>query len=261
MEVVVRHAREQVVAFCQEYDDQLVIADQDDVKGTGRAVECGLDELPDDLAGTVLVTYGDVPLLTADTLRELTAAHDESGSSVSVVTARVPDPTGYGRVIRDVDGQVERIVEQKDATDDERAITEVNSGIYAFEATLLTQALAGLGTDNAQGEKYLTDVLALARAAGHRVGAHGGARALAPDPSIAARHLGLLLQFHEVPLADVYRSRTEIEVAAVRALTGMTAKKLQPLEDLVEDSLNDYVKRKNEKLCEKLEKSINKVTF
>lgn len=172
VEVVVRHAREQVVAFCQEYDDQLVIADQDDVKGTGRAVECGLDELPDDLAGTVLVTYGDVPLLTADTLRELTAAHDESGSSVSVVTARVPDPTGYGRVIRDVDGQVERIVEQKDASEAERSIREINSGIWGFDAAVLRDALEQVGTDNAQGEKYLTDVLALARAAGHRVGAH-----------------------------------------------------------------------------------------
>ncbi|MFZ2516673.1 MAG: NTP transferase domain-containing protein [Candidatus Lutibacillus vidarii] len=172
VEVVVRHAREQVVAFCQEYDDQLVIADQDDVKGTGRAVECGLDELPDDLAGTVLVTYGDVPLLTADTLRELTAAHDESGSSVSVVTARVPDPTGYGRVIRDVDGQVERIVEQKDATPDEAAIDEINSGIYAFDVAVLRAALDQVGTDNAQGEKYITDVVRIARESGHLVRAH-----------------------------------------------------------------------------------------
>lgn len=172
VEVVVRHEREQVVAFCREYDDHLVIADQDDVKGTGRAVECGLDELPDDLCGTVLVTYGDVPLLTADTLRELTAAHVDSGSMVSVVTAQVPDPTGYGRIVRDAEGQVERIVEQKDATPDEAAIAEINSGIYAFDVAVLRGALTQVGTDNAQGEKYLTDVVRIAREAGHRVSAH-----------------------------------------------------------------------------------------
>lgn len=170
--VVVRHERERVVEFCTGVDERLVIADQDDVKGTGRAVECGLDVLPGDLAGTVLVTYGDVPLLTGETLVALTAAHGESGSAVSVVTAHVPDPTGYGRIVRDADGRVERIVEHKDATADERAITEVNSGIYAFDAALLREALARVGTDNAQGEKYLTDVVEIARASGRPVRAH-----------------------------------------------------------------------------------------
>ena len=170
--VVVGHHRDRVAELLETLDDALVIADQDDVKGTGRAVECGLDALPGDLSGTVLVTYGDVPLLTGETLVELTAAHLETGSAVSVVTAHLSDPTGYGRVVRDPQGRVERIVEHKDATDAERAITEINSGIYAFDAEVLREALSQVGTDNAQGEKYLTDVVAVARSAGRPVRAH-----------------------------------------------------------------------------------------
>ena len=170
--LVVRHGRDRVVEVCTALDAGLVIADQDEVKGTGRAVECGLGALPADLTGTVLVTYGDVPLLTGDTLVELTAAHLETGSAVSVVTAHVVDPTGYGRVVRDAQGRVERIVEHKDATDAERTLTEINSGIYAFDAALLREALAQVGTDNTQGEKYLTDVVAIARTSGRPVRAH-----------------------------------------------------------------------------------------
>ncbi len=170
--VVVRHERDLVVEFCTTFDEGLVIADQDDVKGTGRATECGLQVLPDDLEGTVLVTYGDVPLLTGETLAGLAEAHEASGSAVSVITAHLEDPTGYGRIVRDADGHVARIVEQKDATDDERALTEINSGIYAFDAALLREALARVGTDNAQGEKYLTDVVQIAREAGRGVSAH-----------------------------------------------------------------------------------------
>jgi bifunctional UDP-N-acetylglucosamine pyrophosphorylase/glucosamine-1-phosphate N-acetyltransferase len=172
VEVVVGHERERVVEFCREFDADLVIADQDDVKGTGRAVECGLDALPAGLAGTVLVTYGDVPLLTGETLVALANDHVASGSAVSVVTSHVPDPTGYGRVVRDASGHVERIVEQKDASEAERAIREINSGIYAFEADLLREALSRVGTDNAQGEKYLTDVVQIARESGRDVRAH-----------------------------------------------------------------------------------------
>ena len=172
LEVVVRHERDLVAAHIAECDPDCLIADQDEIKGTGRAVECGLAALPADLTGTIVVTYGDVPLLTSETLREVLAAHEGASVAVTVVTSHIPDPTGYGRIVRDADGSVARIVEQKDATDDERAITEVNSGIYAFEATLLTQALAGLGTDNAQGEKYLTDVVGIARAQGRAVAAY-----------------------------------------------------------------------------------------
>ena len=170
--VVVRHERDRVAAHVQEVAPDCVIADQDEVKGTGRATECGLDALDGDLDGTVLVTYGDVPLLSADTLTAMVAEHDGNACAVTVMTAHVPDPTGYGRILRDADGMVEGIVEHKDATAEQRAITEINSGIYAFDGPLLRDALAHVGTDNAQGEKYLTDVLAIARSRGLSVRAH-----------------------------------------------------------------------------------------
>ena len=172
VQVVVRHQRDLVVEYCSSVDPALVVADQDEVKGTGRAVECGLAALPADLVGTVLVTSGDVPLIEGQTLVDLANAHAARGAAVTVVTAEVADPTGYGRVVRGADGGVERIVEQKDASEAERSIREINSGIWGFDAAVLRDALEQVGTDNAQGEKYLTDVLALARAAGHRVGAH-----------------------------------------------------------------------------------------
>ena len=170
--VVVRHQRDQVAAHVGQVDAEAVVADQDEVKGTGRATECALDALPADLTGTVLVTSGDVPLLAGETLVALTAEHTSRGSAVTVVTARVPDPSGYGRILRDETGAVRGIVEQKDATEEQRAITEINSGIYAFDAATLRAALRQVGTDNAQGEKYLTDVLAIARDAGGAVRAH-----------------------------------------------------------------------------------------
>ncbi len=170
--VVVRHQRDLVVEFMTAFDPDLVVADQDDVKGTGRAVECGLNALPDSLAGTVIVTTGDTPLLTGQTLIDLSARHSDSGSAVTVVTAHVPDPHGYGRIVRDGSGAVAAIVEQKDATAEQRAITEINSGIFAFDLAVLRRALAKVGINNAQGEKYLTDVVGIARAEGLPVQAH-----------------------------------------------------------------------------------------
>lgn len=169
--VVVRHERDRVAAHIAAIAPDAVIADQDDVKGTGRACECGLDALPP-LTGTVLVTYGDVPLLGTETLADMVAAHEAGGCAATVITAHVPDPTGYGRILRDADGAVAGIVEQRDATPQQRRITEINSGIYAFDGVVLREALAAVGTDNAQGEKYLTDVLGIARAKGLSVRAH-----------------------------------------------------------------------------------------
>ena len=167
--VVVRHQRELVSSHIAHVAPTAVIADQDEVKGTGRAAECGLEMLPADLSGTVVVTYGDVPMLTTETLSALCAAHASGGNGVTVMTAHVPDPHGYGRIIRDADGHVQGIIEQKDATPEQEAITEINSGIYAFDGALLREALAQVGTDNAQGEKYLTDVLGIARRLGRAV--------------------------------------------------------------------------------------------
>jgi bifunctional UDP-N-acetylglucosamine pyrophosphorylase / glucosamine-1-phosphate N-acetyltransferase len=168
--VVVGHGRGRVVAHLAETAPEVRTAVQDQQLGTGHAVGCALADLPD-LTGTVVVTYGDVPLLTGETLRELVAAHDEQGNAVTVLTAEVADSTGYGRVLRDADGSVAAIVEHKDATEDQRRVREINSGIYAFDAAVLGDALSRLTTDNAQGELYLTDVLGIARSDGKRVGA------------------------------------------------------------------------------------------
>jgi bifunctional UDP-N-acetylglucosamine pyrophosphorylase/glucosamine-1-phosphate N-acetyltransferase len=118
-----------------------------------------------------VVTYGDVPLLTAEVLRALLATHAEQGNAVTILTAHLADPTGYGRVLRGDGDQVVAVVEQKDATDDQLAVREVNSGVYAFDAVALREGLGRLESDNAQGELYLTDVVGHATEAGRRVGA------------------------------------------------------------------------------------------
>jgi bifunctional UDP-N-acetylglucosamine pyrophosphorylase / glucosamine-1-phosphate N-acetyltransferase len=166
--VVVRHGRDDVVAHLAEAFPAVRVADQDDVKGTGRAVRCGLDVLPP-LRGTVVVTYGDVPLLETATLEELVDLHEREGDAVTLLSARLADPTGYGRVLRDDDGSVTAIVEQKDATAEQALVDEVNSGIYAFDAEFLRAQLDWLSTDNAAGEAYLTDLVAVARAQGRGV--------------------------------------------------------------------------------------------
>ncbi|MBB5910418.1 bifunctional UDP-N-acetylglucosamine pyrophosphorylase/glucosamine-1-phosphate N-acetyltransferase [Actinoalloteichus hymeniacidonis] len=173
--VVVGHGREQVTerldAVARDTGRQVATAVQEEQKGTGHAVGCALAALPAGLTGIVLVSYGDVPLLDSDTLVSLLTEHGTAGNAVTVLTSELADPTGYGRVLRDADGSVTGIVEQKDATEAQRAITEINSGVYAFDAEVLRDALGRLGTDNAQGELYLTDVLGIARGDGRRVGA------------------------------------------------------------------------------------------
>ncbi len=172
---VVGHAREQVGAavgvLAAELDRPIAATVQAEQNGTGHAVQCALRALPEDLRGTVVVTYADVPLLDADTLRALLVAHHERSAAVTVLTTRLADPTGYGRILRSEGGDVLGIVEHKDATPAQLAVSEVNSGVYAFDAGILRTALGRLTTDNAQGELYLTDVLRDARADGHRVGA------------------------------------------------------------------------------------------
>lgn len=177
--VVVRHERERVAETVAELAPGVVIVDQDEVPGTGRAVEAALGAL-EDFAGDVLVLSGDVPLLQSHTLAELVGAHRSGGTAVTLLTARVDDPHGYGRIIRDGDDGVQRIVEQKDATADEAAVTEINVGVYVFRAAPLREQLALVGTANAQGEKYLTDVVALLR------DAHlGVAASVTPDAAAA----------------------------------------------------------------------------
>lgn len=168
--VVVGHGRERLVDHLASAFPGVATVVQEQQLGTGHAVACALEELPR-LSGVVVVTYGDVPLLTGETLAELVRVHDERGDAVTLLTAEPADPTGYGRVVRDRSGAVVGVVEQKDATSAQLAIRETNSGIYAFDAEVLRSALGQLSTDNAQGELYLTDVVALAHASGHPVSA------------------------------------------------------------------------------------------
>ena len=171
--VVVRHQRDKVAAHVTAFDTSVTIVDQDDVPGTGRAVEVGLLGLDESatVEGTVVVTYGDVPLLRSETLKELIAVHELDGNAVTVLTTNIADPGAYGRIVRNAAGEVTAIVEAKDATDEQLAITEINSGIYAFDAAVLRDSLKQVTTDNSQGEKYITDVLEIARNAGHRTSA------------------------------------------------------------------------------------------
>ncbi|MEU1303025.1 bifunctional UDP-N-acetylglucosamine diphosphorylase/glucosamine-1-phosphate N-acetyltransferase GlmU [Streptomyces shenzhenensis] len=170
--VVVGHAREQVTAHLGELDPQARTAVQDQQNGTGHAVRMAVEELGGAVDGTVVVVCGDTPLLTGETLRRLTEVHHADDNAVTVLTAEVPDATGYGRIVRDgVSGAVTAIVEHKDADESQRAIREINSGVFAFDGPLLADALGKLRTDNSQGEEYLTDVLGILREAGHRVGA------------------------------------------------------------------------------------------
>ncbi|MER5375236.1 bifunctional UDP-N-acetylglucosamine diphosphorylase/glucosamine-1-phosphate N-acetyltransferase GlmU [Streptomyces sp. NPDC002553] len=170
--VVVGHAREKVTAHLGEIDPDVRTAIQAEQNGTGHAVRMGLEQLGGTVDGTVVVVCGDTPLLTGETLARLAATHDADGNAVTVLTAEVPDATGYGRIVRDAStGAVTAIVEHKDATEEQRAVREINSGVFAFDGALLAQALKQVRTDNSQGEEYLTDVLGILREAGHRVGA------------------------------------------------------------------------------------------
>lgn len=168
---VVRHERDAVVSTISELMPDILFVDQDDVPGTGRAVEMGIGALPADFEGDVVVVSGDVPLLDAATLASLIAEHRAAKASATLLSAILDDATGYGRVVRDSSGLLDRIVEQKDATETELAITEINSGTYVFSVSALREQLPLVTLANAQGEKYLTDVVGLLRTAGSTVSA------------------------------------------------------------------------------------------
>ncbi len=168
--VVVGNGREAVAAHVAEIAPTALIAVQEQQQGTGHAVLAGLTALPD-LEGTVVVTYGDVPLQTPQTLRRLVEEHRARRNAVTVLTAEVPDPFGYGRIARDSAGHVTAIIEELDATPEQRAVREISSGIFAFDAAVLGTALAQLDTENAAGELYLTDVVGIAAEGGHRIAA------------------------------------------------------------------------------------------
>lgn len=166
--VVVGHGREQVTEHLAEVAPWVMTVVQDEQRGTGHAVRIALDAIPD-VTGSVVVLTGDTPLLTGQTLVNLVAGH--GNAAATVLTAVLDDAAGYGRIVRESDGSLARIVEDKDCTDDELALNEINSGMYVFDAAPLRSSLGSLTTSNAQGEEYLTDVIAILRAGGSTVNA------------------------------------------------------------------------------------------
>ncbi len=160
--------------------DDVEVAVQPEPDGTAGALAAALDLIPE--GEPVVVLSGDVPLIAPESIAGLVAGHEDAGAAATVATAELEDPTGYGRVVRAADGTLEKIVETKnpgDATEEEMAIREVNSGIYVFDPAALAEALPKVGSDNAQGERYLPDVLPAVAEAGGKV-----AVALADDPNL-----------------------------------------------------------------------------
>ncbi|MFD3521498.1 bifunctional UDP-N-acetylglucosamine diphosphorylase/glucosamine-1-phosphate N-acetyltransferase GlmU [Streptomyces sp. NPDC058653] len=197
--VVVGHARELVEGHLAGTYEGVRAAFQAEQNGTGHAVRMALEELGQAPDGTVVVVCGDTPLLSGPTLAALAERHESDGNAVTVLTAEVPDATGYGRIVRDgASGAVTGIVEHKDATDAQRAVREINSGVFAFDGQLLADALGKVRRDNSQGEEYLTDALSILREAGHRVGA-----------SVAEDHREILGINNRVQLAEARRLLNE----------------------------------------------------
>lgn len=171
---VVGHQADAVQAACR--DMGLTFCHQMEQLGTGHAVASARQAL-EGFEGTVLILSGDVPLLSPQTMSDFLAAHHEIGVPLSVLTVDLVHPGSYGRVIRDEEGYLLRIVEARDASPEERAVTEINTGIYAVDAGLLFEAVGSLKPDNDQKEYYLTDVASYAREQGHLVAA-----VMCPDP-------------------------------------------------------------------------------
>ncbi|MBW8481626.1 bifunctional UDP-N-acetylglucosamine diphosphorylase/glucosamine-1-phosphate N-acetyltransferase GlmU [Actinomadura parmotrematis] len=168
--VVVGHRREQVVEHLARVAPEAVPVVQERQGGTGHAVRMALEQVGE-LPGTVVVTNGDHPLLRGATLAELVRVHESEGNAVTVLTTEMPDAAGYGRIVREGDGAVAAIVEHKDASAEQRAVREINVGMYAFDGKALADALRRVTTDNAGGEEYLTDVVGILRGDGLRAGA------------------------------------------------------------------------------------------
>ncbi len=175
--VVVGHGAERVTKKLQAEEPDLVLdfVEQHRQQGTGDAVAVGLTAFPDDADGAddegpdVLVLPGDAPLLRASTIRELVDHHRRSGAACTLLTANLADPTGYGRVERGRDGRVARVVEHRDATEEQLLISEINTSIYCFRRSVLAPALRRVQPANTQGEYYLTDVVEVLNKAGYGV--------------------------------------------------------------------------------------------
>jgi len=166
---VIRHEKDQLEPYIHAFYPSVHIAHQDEIPGTGRALECALGVLPDGFNGAVVVTSADVPLLDVQTIEAMLEVHLASGAGATMLTAVFDDPNGYGRVIRTDAGEFSSIVEHRDATEEELEINEVNAGVYVFDYELIKQALTKIASQNAAGEKYLTDALTEIAKAGSKV--------------------------------------------------------------------------------------------
>jgi bifunctional UDP-N-acetylglucosamine pyrophosphorylase/glucosamine-1-phosphate N-acetyltransferase len=170
--VVVGHQAREVEALARASfpaGANLQFALQPQQRGTGHAARCGMTAIPRDFAGDVIVTCGDLPMLSPATLQAFRASHRAAASRLSFISAKLEDPSAYGRAIRDAAGEVTAIVEAKDASAEQLGITEINTGVYLVDAAILRAALDELAPNNAQGEYYLTDIIAIARARGMRI--------------------------------------------------------------------------------------------
>lgn len=166
--IVVGHGADKVKEYL---GDRLNYSYQDKQLGTGHAVMCA-GEFLKHKKGTVIILAGDTPLVTSKTISEVFQYHIEKGYSATVITGVVNNPKGYGRIVRDFEGNLEKIVEDKDANEFERKIKEVNSGAYCFDIESLLDSLKRLNNNNAQGEYYLTDVIEILKSDGKKVGAY-----------------------------------------------------------------------------------------
>lgn len=164
--LIIGHEKEMVKEACEALDVEF--ASQDQQLGTGHAVQMTAPQLKD-YDGDILVLSGDVPLLTRETLQLLIDNHRKSAATATLLTSELDDPTGYGRVLRDGNGFVEKIVEHKDANEEELAIKEINVGIYIFDSKKLFGALRNVKNDNVQGEYYLPDVIPMFIHGGNKV--------------------------------------------------------------------------------------------
>lgn len=228
--VVVHAQAQRVSAAAQSYNNAVRIVNQDDKPGTGRAVQCAMRDLNEAskqecgsaLKGSVVIAASDMPLLDTQTLQSLIDFHNNQGNVATVLTAVLDNATGYGRIVREANGDVLRIVEHKDANAGELAIKEVNTSVYVFDAEVLTDAIFNLNSKNAQGEFYLTDALEHARTMG-RVGA------MAASDSLRVEGVNTRVQL--AALAKAYNKR----VCEKWMLEGVTI--LDPENTWIEDDV------------------------
>ncbi len=164
---IIGHQKERVIEAIQDTGAEWVV--QEPQLGTGHAVQ-QVEPLVKDLDGDLLVLSGDVPLLRATTIERLIQSHRQNEAAATLLTAQFSDPSGYGRIVRDKQNGLAKIVEEKDCSPDEKKITEINAGIYIFQIRPLFQALSRIDNTNAQGEYYLPDTLPLLLDQGYRVG-------------------------------------------------------------------------------------------